>query len=555
MLARGIHQLVREFPDPVLIVSTGGDILAANHKAAHLLGFEQDQPASLQSFVADPPQRLTDFLGHCARTSENTPGAFLLQASPHLRYRFEGSGMSLEPEVDANDPDAAQTLRRCVWLRILSHQQAVGAYLAVNRRIERLLGALHDRTRAEQALRSRTAQFEALLNQSPLGIYLVDSKLRILQMNPTAAESLGALAFVGEPLEEAFKRILPSSFAEATLRHFLHTLETGEPHIVDETPDQRRGREGTGKYYSWQLHRIPLTDDTFGLVCYFQDISVRKQAEEALRRTEKLAAVGRLAASVAHEINNPLEAVTNLLYIARADSTLTDETRQYLTQADTELARIAYITRQTLGFYRDSTAPVLFQPATAIESVLSLYEHRFDARRVRLVRDLAPTPPIYAFLGEFRQVIANLIMNAHDAMDPRNTVGEGGGVLTVRTRPFRGGGARHAGVRITIADTGSGIAPDRIERIFDAFFTTKKDTGTGLGLWLSQEIVQKHEGAILVRSRIGHARQGTAFTIFWPSHPVSLSASGAQRSAITDPGAAATAQHPGAGDHEFLPTG
>jgi signal transduction histidine kinase len=260
------------------------------------------------------------------------------------------------------------------------------------------------------------------------------------------------------------------------------------------------------------VNRIPLADGSFGLVCYFRDISARKLAEDALRKSEKLAAAGRLATSISHEINNPLEAVTNLLYLARQDEGMHSDTRQYLVEADSELSRMAHLAKQTLGFYRDSTSPVLFEPAKLIESVLAIYDHKVSTRKVRVVKDFRATLPVHGFVGEFRQVLSNLIVNALDAMDAE------GGVLTLRIRPSRKWDTRaHKGVRITVADNGSGIHPDRIQKIFEAFFTTKQDVGTGLGLWLSQEIVRKHAGRISVKSRVAPPKTGTAFSIFGPA--------------------------------------
>lgn len=511
MLLPGALQIIREFPAPVLVISATGEILASNRKAGRLLGFDQEAGIVLADLLADPPAALLKYLRLCIATGEMTPGGFTPRAAPGRRYRFEGSGMVLAP----GDP-------RCIWLTIRPHNQAVSPFLALNERIGYLAGALHARTQAEAALRAHSAQFKTLLDNSPLGIYLVDSRLRILQMNPLAEKTLGAVGAVGESLEQIFGRMFPPSLAEETLIHFRDTLKTGEPFIVPETADHRIDQTRSQRHYAWQIHRIPLPDGTKGLVCYFQDISARKKAEEALRKTEKLAAVGRLAASIAHEINNPLEAVTNLLFLARTDPKLGDETRHYLAAADAELERITHLTRQTLGFYRDSTAPIFFEPSSVVESVLSLYQHRFRARKIRVIAQLRKTPPIFAFAGEFRQVLSNLLTNALDAMEALNTMKGQGGVLTLRTRSVRCPRTTVPGIRLTIADTGSGISADRIGRIFDAFYTTKKDTGTGLGLWLTQEIVQKHEGRIQVRSCVGFNRKGTVFTVFWPMQPTTL---------------------------------
>jgi len=239
------------------------------------------------------------------------------------------------------------------------------------------------------------------------------------------------------------------------------------------------------------------------------DITERRMSEGALMRAEKLAAAGRLAASVAHEVNNPLEGLTNLVYIARRSDEM-DEVRQLLLQAEGELGRIAHITRQSLGFYREPSMPAHFKPATIVHEVSSFYATRAAMLGVTLTVNAATDREVLGAAGELRQILSNLIANSldacakgasirietHSAIDPRN--------------PLR------AGVRITIADTGTGIAPEHLKSIFEPFFTTKLDTGTGLGLWVSRELVEKHGGSLRVRSSTANSRCGTVFSIFLP---------------------------------------
>jgi PAS domain S-box-containing protein len=502
MISRGVLQLVHELPEPVLLVTTAGEILACNGKAARLLG-RSSVTGVLQDLIAESNTDLRRYLQLCARTNESTPGAFSMRSNPASRYRFEGSGMRLENRGP-----------RMIWLKILPHEQANNRFLHLNERITELAREVHARANAEAALRARTAQFETLLNEAPLGVYLVDSDLYIRQMNPTATRAFGVPDIIGKSLETTLHRMWPQDVADQQIQYFRRTLKTGESNIVAESVAERIDR-GIRECYEWQVNRIPLPDGRFGLVCYFRDISARKQAEDALRRSEKLAAAGRLASSICHEINNPLEAVTNLLYLARNDEAMHSDTRRYLSEADSELRRMAHLAKQTLGFYRDSTLPVVFDPAELIRSVVAIYSHRINARNVRVIEDFKKTIPVHGFDGEFRQVLSNLIMNALDAMDP------GQGLLTLRTRPSRGWASQKGGgVRITVADNGSGISRDRMGKIFEAFFTTKKDVGTGLGLWLSQEIVKKHEGYISVKSCVGPMQRGTVFSIFWPHRPV-----------------------------------
>jgi signal transduction histidine kinase len=234
-----------------------------------------------------------------------------------------------------------------------------------------------------------------------------------------------------------------------------------------------------------------------------------RQAQDALRKSEKLAVAGRLAASIAHEINNPLEAVTNLLYLARHSDSMA-ETQKFLATAEQELGRVTEIVTQTLKFYRQQSSPAPVNVNEIVESLLSLFQPRLAAANIRVEKDLRDVGPVIGLSGELRQVFANIISNALDAMRE-------GGTLSIRVRSAREltNGLR-SGVRISIGDTGSGIAPELRSRIFEPFVSTKASTGTGLGLWVSAEIVQKHSGRISLRSRSIAPNQGTVFCVFIP---------------------------------------
>jgi signal transduction histidine kinase len=234
-----------------------------------------------------------------------------------------------------------------------------------------------------------------------------------------------------------------------------------------------------------------------------------RQAEEALRKSEKLAVAGRLAASIAHEINNPLEAVTNVIYLMKL--TATDRAMaDYLRLAEQELARVTEITKQTLKFYREPSHLGPTDVAEVFESVLQLYAGKIAARNVRVYKELDRIQPITAGAGELRQMLANLIGNALDAM--RN-----GGRLRLRARHSRDRlNGQRPGVRIAIADTGTGIPAELRAKVFEPFVSTKGDTGTGLGLWVTSEIVKKHGGRIRLRSCVHPRRSGTTFSVFLP---------------------------------------
>jgi PAS domain S-box-containing protein len=270
-------------------------------------------------------------------------------------------------------------------------------------------------------------------------------------------------------------------------------------------------RGADGIYRNFLSLARPLRDASGTIVRWFgtnTDIDAEKKKEEALRQAEKLAVVGRLAASIAHEINNPLEAVTNLCFLARNAHSL-EESQRYLEMADQELARVAQITSQTLRFHKQQSAAAATHVSELVETVLALHSGRISREGLILRSEVRPCRPLVCYSGEIRQVLANLIGNALDAMS-------NGGNLSVRVREATSWNETGSGIRITVADTGDGMTARTLERLYEPFFTTKEATGTGLGLWVSEEIVRRHGGAIRVRSCIEPSRRGTVFTVFLP---------------------------------------
>jgi signal transduction histidine kinase len=239
-------------------------------------------------------------------------------------------------------------------------------------------------------------------------------------------------------------------------------------------------------------------------------IAERHVAEEALRKAEKLAVAARLAASFSHEINNPLESVTNLLYLIGVSSSL-DTTQKYAEIAARELARVSEMVTRNLKFHRESIKPVVVEITQVVNAALNFYQARLAAAEISIERDFRECPPICGMVGELRQVIQNLIANALDAIGR-------GGTLKIRIAGARehNNGSR-PGVRVTVGDTGSGIRPEIRNTLFEPFVGTKGNTGTGLGLWVSSEIVRRHGGSIRVKSRFNSPFAGTVFSVFLPS--------------------------------------
>lgn len=358
------------------------------------------------------------------------------------------------------------------------------------------------KTLAETRAERSTREMAAIVECSGDAIFSTDPEGTITSWNH-AAEKL-----FGYSLDEAVgmpgSRLAPQERKEEVERN-LQTFNSG--HSIHPYQTQRIRKDGT--IVPLLMSISPLRDirkQIVGASVIARDISAEKQSEEAVRRSEKLATAGRLAASIAHEINNPLEAVVNLLYLAREDSA---NAAQYLTMAEQEVGRVARLAQQTLGFVRDTTSPGPIKVALLMDETLSLYSRKIEGRGIRVIRRYRKVEQINGNAGEMRQLFANLVVNAVEAMGKQ-------GSLHVRVSPGHDWRDGREGVRVTVADNGSGIPATDMERIFEPFYTTKKDTGTGLGLWVSSGIVKKHHGSIRVRSRADVNSSGTVFLVFLP---------------------------------------
>ena len=384
-------------------------------------------------------------------------------------------------------------------LPVKSATEAADLTVAFNR----MVAAMRDQ---RAGLNETLALLDSMLANAPIGFAFFDRKYRFVRVNQFLADMNG-YAFALH-LGRGVGGILPPA-AAARLEHNLEQVFTsGEPirnlELAWETEP--------GRWRSWLAHLYPVCTDAEAIRwvgAILVDTTEQKRSEEALRRTEKLAAAGRLAASIAHEINNPLEAVTNLLYLVRQER-LSPAAGRYADLAAQEVARVSEITQQTLRFYRQSTLPARANVRELLNSVLTLHIGRIGAAQVELTREYKEDLPLFCFAGELRQLFANLVTNALDAMTP------GGGRLIVRARAVELDGV--PGIRVSVADTGTGISPDAKRHIFEPFFTTKEATGTGLGLWVSEQIIRKHRGLVQVRSRSAGFPTGTVFSIFFPAN-------------------------------------
>lgn len=291
----------------------------------------------------------------------------------------------------------------------------------------------------------------------------------------------------------------------------LERIRRGEH--IDHYESVRRRKDGS--LFDVSLTISPLVDEhgkIVGASKIARDISERKLAEAALIKSEKLAAAGRLAATLAHEINNPLQAVANLVTIWARSPGLNAQGQAHAAMAENELRRVTHLTQQSLSFYRESTAPTPVNVEDTIDSVLGIYDKRIDAKRIHVMRRYqSDGATIRTYPGEIRQVFSTLLLNAMEAVDADGTIS----VRARRASQWQNPAIR--GVRITISDNGVGIPASNLPRIFEPFFTTKGENGTGLGLWVASGIVNRVGGSILTRSSVHPVRHGTCFSIFLPA--------------------------------------
>ncbi len=353
-----------------------------------------------------------------------------------------------------------------------------------------------EQKRSEQVLRESELKFRSLFESSLDAVFLTVPRGDVLAANRAACEMFG--------MTEA--EICRVGMRGLTDDEAQHVVAMGEM--------QRTGRlvkaelsyvRSNGQRFPAEVDSVILSGDQSRSFVILRDITDRKRSEQALIQSEKLASVGRMASTIAHEINNPLETVGHAVYLASNDPDVSPRVKTYLDLATQELERVTHITRQTLAFHRDNKRPTLIDLRESIDGLMRLFAPRLKARGITLEKRFSEVEPILATGGEIQQIVSNLVSNSLDAMPNQ-------GKIHVRvSRSVRGNGS--SGVRFTIADTGSGIPPKMLKKIFEPFFTTKEVVGTGLGLWVSKQIVEKHGATIRVRSK---PQKGTVFSMVFP---------------------------------------
>ena len=368
-----------------------------------------------------------------------------------------------------------------------------------------MLGMVSEITAQKQASEVRS-RYRAVLGSLTEGVCYVDTSGAIQYINAAAELLLGynSVEVHGRNFHELVHVDCHRGGGSCCL---LQGMQSEQPnHAREDMLTSKSGEKFTVEYTA-----APVTDEvTLGAVIAFRDISERKRAEDALRASEKMAATGRMAATISHELRNPLDSVMQLLYLLKQSPRLGDTERQQFGLIEQELHRMTEVAQQTLAMHRQSSSMVPIDVAKLIDGVLLLYGKKIRAQKIQIERRYQWNGEIFGFPAELRQVFTNLIVNAVEAMPQ-------GGRLKVHVRALRDpSGQAQDGALVTLMDTGSGIPKNVRSHLFQPFFTTKGEKGSGVGLWVSRGIVQRHKGRILVRSDDRPGRSYTCFSVFLP---------------------------------------
>ena len=455
-------------------------------------------------------QRFLNYLG----TFEVTDGPEWLEGfdardRDHVLQVWMHSVQTGEPyDVEARlirGSDGASRWWRLQAVPLRDDAGAITLWVGIANDIHDAQAAREQMERQQAETEQQRRELEAVYDTAPVGLVLFEPKeFRYIRLNQRQAEIIGLPReqILGRRFQEiATTEVTPALFAK---------VAKGE-YVRDQTfTTEFLSRPGEVRSFNVNYSPVFAEDGTVQAIsAAVLEITQLRRAEAALVQSEKLAAVGRLAASISHEINNPLEAVTNLLYLAAMDPELSEDTKGFLHLAQDELGRVSQIATQTLRFHRQANNPTAVSAAQLIDPVLNLYAGRLVNSGIHVEASYSTTRRVLCFENDIRQVLNNLIANAIDAMRT-------GGRLMLRAHNACDLRSGTEGVRIAIADTGHGMRPSTVDRIFEPFYTTKGLNGNGLGLWISKGIVERHRGHLRVRSTQDEAMHGTAFTIFLP---------------------------------------
>jgi PAS domain S-box-containing protein len=420
--------------------------------------------------------------------------------SPYVRAYHQAMESRIPGSFEAFYPEPLN-----IWLAVDARPTDDGIIVFFRDITDRRKAAEQLRRKSEEAER-QAAEIETVYRTAPIGLALFDPvDFRYLRLNDRQA------GFFGLKSEQVVGRTLTEMAPIPGLRELFEQVRDGTPVVNYPLEGELISHPGEHRYWTVNYSPVRGPDGSVQAISAASlEITQQKKAEKALVQSEKLAAVGRLASSISHEINNPLESVTNLLYIIALQQDLSPEMKKYIEMTQAEIARVSQIATQTLRFHRQSARPSKVTAIQLVRPVLNLFQGRLVNSEIEVDSEFSDDTQICCLENEIRQVLSNLVSNAIDAM-------RFGGKLLLRSHRSVDSRTGQAGIRIVIADTGPGMDRVTKARIFEPFFTTKELNGTGLGLWISAEIVERHAGQLTVRSSQHERYHGTVFSLFLPS--------------------------------------
>jgi PAS domain S-box-containing protein len=471
--------IVDSSDDAIISKNLDGVITSWNKSAEKLFGYKAAEAVGQHITLIIPPERRKEEDMIIARLRRGDR----VEHFETVRMRKDGSRLDL-------------------WLSISPVTDESGKVIGASK----VARDITQRKEAERALRESEERFRAIVETTPECVTVVAADGTLQHMNSSGLAMVGADRadmVVGKSVYDLIASEHRERFREFNKRTCAGERSSLEFDII--------GLNGVRRRMETHAAPLPFGDGSLVQLAVGRDVSERKVAEERLRKTEKMAAAGQLAASLAHEINNPLSSVTNALYLLKHNSGLDAKTHDLVTLAASELARMSRIVKQSLAYYRPGSSPKDVDLGATVEESLQVFSGKMERAGIQINKKITPGDMVVGFTDEIRQIIDNLLLNAVEAMP-------NGGRLQVAVHPtldWRDGHRKR--IRLTIADCGYGISKDNLAQVFEPFFTTKPEKGTGLGLWVVRGLVAKHDGSIRVRSSDRDGKSGTVISILLPA--------------------------------------